>query len=268
MSDWQEAQDVPPAPSSQPKEGLSPVGKGAMRGEVSSPSTPPPDDSRLPADRLALAESPAPVDSAAPGQLQDAEAVKINGSPEKLKQLNHLQGQNDLGYRGTCGLVASEQVMKANGLAVTENDVVNDATREGLCVTDSSPENNGGTSPGDRSKILDNAGISNHVETGKSTADLNQHVKDGKGVIAAVNAGELWDDPTYYGNGEANHAILVTGSAENTQGGLLGFFINDSGTNESGKFVDTKKMSAAWEQTGGILNVTDQPLAGKKSEVK
>lgn len=271
MSDWQETQEVPSTPPSKSKEGLTPVGKVAMRGEVSPPAASPPAENPTPADlstsvdKPTSTESPGSAEIRVPGQLQDAGVVKVNGSPEKLKELNHLQGQNDLGYQGTCGLVATEQVMKANGLDVNENDVVFDAAQNGLCDTDSTPENNGGTSPGRISKILEGAGIPNHVESEKTMADLNQRVKDGKGVIAAVNAGELWEDPTYYGNGEANHAVLVTGSAENEQGGLLGFFINDSGTNESGKFVDTKKMLAAWEQTGGIMNVTDQPLLANQT---
>jgi hypothetical protein len=201
--------------------------------------------------------------------LPDGKMANVYGNPELKKELNHPQGQNDLGYKGTCGLVSCEQVMNQHGQNTNENEVVKSAASKGLCTTDSTPGNNGGTTSQERTQILNEANIPAHTESGQNLDGLNKHLKDGKSVIASVNAGELWDDPNYYGNGERNHAVLVSGSAEAPDtGNLMGFFINDSGTGESGKFISKDKMSAAWEQAGGFLNVTDNPPAVKPGGTK
>ena len=73
-----------------------------------------------------------------------------------------------------------------------------------------------------------------------------------------VNAGVLWSEPRVLGHGQANHAVTVTGIARDPfDGALQGFYVNDSGTGESGKFVSAHLMTTAFERTGGFCVVTD-----------
>jgi hypothetical protein len=275
VQNMKEGTETPPP--AKPSEGLSKYGMNAMQGDTqtgtSAPeSSPPvqetikpatrPQDNAPPGKKTEVSNIPSLTETPNVEKLPDGQSALVYGNPEEKKQLNHLQGQNDFGFQGTCGLVSCEQVMNQEGLNVNENDVVKTAASKSLCSTGSTPEKNGGTTVQERTQILNDANIPTHTEKGGDLDTLNNYLKEGKSVIASVNAGELWNDPNYYDNGQNNHAVLVTGTAGKPENGnLLGFFINDSGTGESGQFVDKEKMSAAWEKTGGVMNVTDNPLS-------
>jgi hypothetical protein len=78
-------------------------------------------------------------------------------------------------------------------------------------------------------------------------------------VIAEVDAGVLWRDANNEDGRYPNHAITPIGVALHPETGeIQGFYVNDTGTGEAGKFVDAKTMSEAWEQRGGIYVVTDR----------
>ncbi len=77
-----------------------------------------------------------------------------------------------------------------------------------------------------------------------------------------VNAGVLWSDPQALGHGQANHAVTITGIARDRyDGALLGLYINDSGTGQSGQFVSAHLMTTAFEHEGGFCVVTDSAQA-------
>jgi len=190
--------------------------------------------------------------------LPDGTEVIVIGDPQWAARFNHQQGDNDLGFAGTCGLVSCEQVLRQAGLEVTENDVVRYACDHGLCVTDAHPQMNGGTTVMDQARLLSNLGIPAHPEILDSSEDLASRLEGGQHVILAVNAGELWSDPGAYGTGDANHSILATGVARDAQTGeLVGFYVNDSGTGESARFIPVEDLHAAWLDSGGLAVTTD-----------
>lgn len=193
--------------------------------------------------------------------LPDGTIVKVQGDPEGYQKFNHIQGENDLGFQGTCGLVSCEDVLKQYGKPVSENDIVNHANDNNLCKNDDvDPRKNGGTSPLDQAKILSDHGVPSKVYEGGDLNSLIDDIDQKKGAIIEVNAGVLWNDPNYFDNGEFNHAVVPTGYAKDAHSGeLAGFYINDSGTNESGKFVDKNTMTDAWVDTGGFKVVADDP---------
>ncbi len=193
--------------------------------------------------------------------LPNGQLANVYGNPEWARQFNHLEGQNDEKFGGTCGIVSCEDLLRQKGIQTNENELVNKAAREKLCTTDSTPDENGGTTLEQRNKLLNESGLPAHTEVGGNLEQLSRQVKDGRGVIIGANAGYLWNDAGAYEGGIANHAVVVTGVAEHPETGKrLGFFINDSGTNESGKFVDEQTMQNAWVDAGGMSNVTDQPI--------
>jgi len=189
--------------------------------------------------------------------LPDGTEVVVTGDPQWSARFNHQQGDNSLGYQGTCGLVSCEEVLRQAGLEVTEEDVVRYACDHGMCVTDASPEANGGTTVMEQATILNDLGVPAHPEALDSTEDLASHLEVGQSVILAVNAGELWNDPAAYGTGEANHSILATGVARNVETGeAAGFYVNDSGAGKGAWFVPADDMKAAWLDTGGMVVTT------------
>jgi hypothetical protein len=186
--------------------------------------------------------------------LPDGRESLVAGDPERCKHFSHKQGiENDLGYTEDCGLVSCEDILRQFGIEATENDVVHHAKDHGECDTsEKDPSFNGGTTMEQQVQILADYGVPAHMENQESVEDLASFIEQGHGVIAEVNAGWLWEDPTHYGNGNANHAIVITGVAKDpVTGNIQGFYINDSGSGESAQFVDVEKMKLAWNAPDG-----------------
>jgi uncharacterized protein YvpB len=189
----------------------------------------------------------------------NGQEVLVIGDPTGYAEFNHQQGDNPYGYQNDCGLVSCQDVLNQFGIPVSETDVVSFASQHGLCNTsDADPSQNGGTVPDELARILNDYGVPAHTETSDNLESLATHIEQGNGVIVAVNAGVLWNDANYYDNGQADHAITVTGVVRDpTSGQIEGFYINDSGTGKSAEYVDANTMQQAWEDTGGQCVVTD-----------
>jgi hypothetical protein len=193
--------------------------------------------------------------------------VLVVGGPERFTtyEFNHQQGDNDLGYKQDCGLMSCTDILNQFGKGASENQIVHYASDHGLCeVVPDHPESSGGTIPEWQAKILSDNGVPAHVEQ-TSLEGLGDHLEHGQSVIVEVNAGVLWNDANAYGQGEANHAITVTGVVREPESGqIVGYTINDSGTGQSGQFVDAATMNKAWQQAEGPYGhgacvVTDAP---------
>lgn len=189
--------------------------------------------------------------------LSDGRETVVIGDVEGCKEYNHLQGDNPFGFRGTCGLVSCEDVLKQFGIEATEAKVVEYALTNGLCHVSIFPSESGGTTPWDQARILTDFGVPSHIEFMSSLERLADLVEEGRGIITEVNAGVIWDDPNSFGTGEPNHAIVITGVARDPSSGeIQGFFINDSGrgfSEDSGRFIDIKTMQIAWSRAGGAV---------------
>jgi Peptidase_C39 like family len=195
-------------------------------------------------------------------QLPDGRESLVAGDPEHCKDFNHKQGANDLGFTQDCGLVSCSDILLQFGVEVTENDVVHHAVDNWECDVKNEPNMDGGTTVDNQAKILSDYGVPAHAQQAESIEDLAVFLEQGHGVIAEVNAGVLWNDPNKYGAGYANHAIVITGVARDPQtDAIQGFYINDSGTGDSARFVDVKTMKGAWNvpdgSTPGTCVVTD-----------
>ena len=195
--------------------------------------------------------------------LSDGRETVIIGNVEKSKDFVTPQGDNPYGFKGTCGLVSVTGVLRQFGQEhITEADVVKYAVehRPPLCNVSNNMELSGGTTPEQLSKLLGDAGVSARPEMLGSLDVLAQRVSEGRGVIIGVNAGHLWDNAQYLENGQANHAVVVTGVAKDPNTGKIqGFFINDSGAPNAdrGKFIDANQMQNAWTNTGAQAIVTN-----------
>jgi hypothetical protein len=206
------------------------------------------------------------------GQLPDGRASLVIGDVRGYAALNHCQGDNPEQDVGDCGVVSCADVLNQFGVQVTEADVVTHATRcRELHVVAGHPEESGWTLPADQVAILADYGIAAHWAGEQSVEQLADAVQGGRGVIAAVNAGVLWSNPSVLGHGQANHVVTITGVARDPyDGALQGFYINDSGTGQSAQFISAHLMTTAFVRTGGFCVITDfahpvQPLGGPPS---
>lgn len=196
--------------------------------------------------------------------LPDGREVVVIGDVERLKDFNHLQGDNGLGFQGTCGIVSCQDILRQFGVEVSEDDLVRHAASRGLCNLEGGAGDCGGTTVFDQAQLLHDWGVSATVETNGTLESLAEAVESGRGTIAEVNAGVLWDRADAYGDGGPNHAIVVTGVARDASTGeVVGVYINDSGVPDSGKFIDAATFNAAWAEAGGL---TVSTLAARGAE--
>jgi hypothetical protein len=203
------------------------------------PDAPVPDFPEIPADVW----DPVSLEPPHDGWLPGGDAVLIYGDVDGWAEYIHAQGDNPRGLTETSGLVAAEQVLRRCGIEVTEADLLQLAAGRGLCDLAS-----GSVSPLDLAVLLEECGARAHFRVAETVDDLALRVQLGQGVIVLVNAGVLWGEADHWGDGGANHAVVVTGVARDPETKeLLGFFINDSGSNEAGKFIDLQTMQAAWQ---------------------
>ena len=178
------------------------------------------------------------------------------------------QGNNDRGYDGTCGLASTAQMLSdLTGENYSENDVVNHAAKNELCVTDSSdPAELGGTTVEDVRTIHRDAGVQSFSQRGCDRETLARLVESGDGVIAAVKAAEYWPpdtDPSEgrvsatLAQGGTDHMVWVTGVSRSPDTSVVtGFYLNDTGRPDgAGLFVSNAEMKRAWEFRGGELLV-------------
>lgn len=190
--------------------------------------------------------------------LHDGRTTVVIGDVTDLSADVRRQGDNPYGFQGTCGLCSCVGVLRGFGIRVTEADVVRHAVANGECVVDADPADSGATTPDMQVRLLGDYGVPAHVERMESLEELASSVEQGRGTIIGANAGVLWDDAAYYEYGQANHAIQVTGvSRDPMTGTIQGFYINDTGTGEGGRFVDADTVDTAWLDAGGSAVVTD-----------
>lgn len=218
---------------------------------------------------FAWQETPAPAELNYYRDLTpEGREVWVEGDPRECEQFNHLQGDNTFGYKGTCGLVSCEDILNQFEQQVTEDDIVAYARKNDLCEHSRwlellAPEECGGTTPEWQAQILRDYGVAAQVDYGCSLARLADYAAQNRGVIIEANAGILWNEPNAYDDGAANHAVVVTGVARdsNTRA-IVGFYINDSAPPASGRLVSVETLQAAWLEArgpygGGCCVVTD-----------
>jgi hypothetical protein len=185
------------------------------------------------------------------------------------------QGDNDPGWKMDCGLASTGQMLREagaerNGHPVTERDAVEVAESKMLASVEMSWDsegvvtfaNSGGTNPESRAQLCSEFGVEAPQSYAHSIDQLANMVENDRGVIAAVNAGALWDDAKYdAGEGLTNHAIWVTAVERDESRELTAFFVNDTGKSDGGaNRIPLGTMREAWERSGGKVNCTTKSL--------
>jgi Ca2+-binding RTX toxin-like protein len=185
--------------------------------------------------------------------LVDGVDVLVYGYP-KMNELDYIQGDAIADYQGTCALTAIANLLTQADMPISETDVVQLAIDNHWTLTD--PDRpayeRGGSNFQQQQAILNNYGIRNDLLPGYNEQGIANLVMSGRGVIIAVNAGKLWVEPAYVGDGKANHAVTITGVVYNKDdGNLEGFYIADSGRHK----VSDMTRHVSLEQFRAAANV-------------
>jgi hypothetical protein len=110
----------------------------------------------------------------------------------------------------------------------------------------------GWTTPDQRQTILAENGIESHQEP--ATLDnMENAVREGKGVMTTHKAGQLWGDGT-----PGNHVVVVTGMEYDDDGKLVKVVYNDTAVG-CHQTMDKDKFAASLTPDVN-MNVTEQPV--------
>lgn len=162
-----------------------------------------------------------------------------------------------------CGVESSRQVInQANSSAppLGEDQLLQQAINQGLANgTPGSPPvfANGGTFPVSRQNILASNGVASTVQA-SNAGNLGLAMSRGQGVIASLDAAQLWGGTTPPGS---LHAITVTGVEYDDAGNVVNVIINDTGTGNCGQVVPVATWNAAvGAHPSPALNVTNNSI--------
>ncbi|WP_218567816.1 calcium-binding protein [Pseudomonas cavernicola] len=197
--------------------------------------------------------------------LVDGEAILVYGYP-KMNELDYMQGDAIPEFQGTCALTAIANLLTQADRPTTEAEVVQVAIDNNWAVTspDKPAYERGGSNFVQQRAILDSYGIRNELLSGYNEQGVANLIRSGRGVILAVNAGTLWDDPAYVGGGAVNHVVTVTGAAySEAVGELMGFYIADSGrqkVSDMTRYVSLDKFRQVANVASGYAIYTIEPL--------
>lgn len=184
----------------------------------------------------------------------------VTGNPfENAERLDFSQGDNSYEAGGCCGLVSSSNFLNLCGLETTEEEIVGYAMENNLCANGffMPRESVGGTGDVEIETILENYGIpvtSYNTYNGGSIEDIADAIDEGRAVTIGVNAGYLWDEPSFINGGQANHQITVTGAVRNLDGETIGLVICDSGRGleeDACRIVSREAMELCYENVPG-----------------
>ncbi len=197
--------------------------------------------------------------------LVNGESVLVYGNP-KRNELDYMQGDAVQNYLGTCALTSIANLITQTGRPTSESQIINLAIQNNWALNNPSLPawQLGGSNVTQQRAILDSYGIRNDVVMGYNESGIANLVRSGRGVILGLNAGQLWGDSAYNGNGSANHAVTLTGAVyRDTDGTLMGFYIADSGrgmVSDMTRFVDIETFRNAVNVTGSYAIYTIAPV--------
>jgi len=198
------------------------------------------------------------------GQI-DGQASLVYGYP-KANELDYMQGDAEPTFRGTCALTSIANLLTQADRPTSEGDVLKVAIDNKWTVTDPAlPDyKRGGSNYVQQQALLTSYGIRNDLITGYNETGTANLVRSGRGVMQAVNAGALWDDPANGAQGQANHMVTITGVVYGESSGeLLGFYIADSGrqlVSDMTRFVSLERFRQAANVAGAYAIYTLEPL--------
>ncbi|MFI5363212.1 MAG: hypothetical protein ACHQ49_14695 [Elusimicrobiota bacterium] len=231
---------------SQPKKTLLDVGRIPMPESAADG----PSGSKRPVYTGKKGQDAAPEETKTVDALRAAGATRTIGDPEKRARLVYEQ------TGGGCAIAAQVEVLADMGLVppkkekleAKEDELYARAVKLGYLSGSSAEsdrrENNGIFAQYD-GDLLD---MPIRKQYAASDADLFEAVSTGRMIIVGVDCERLWNDAQYRNGG---HAVVITGAElELKTGKLLGYYINDTGMNQGGRFVPAGLFLTAWHKRG------------------
>jgi hypothetical protein len=184
-------------------------------------------------------------------ELRKQSDTQVFGDPARRAKLIFRQ------TGGTCTLASQVEMMADAGLIPAdpaslkkkEDELYQRALARGYFTgryTGEELRKKGGTSNQFTGDLMDMP-VAKHFKA--TDEQLISAAKTGKMLLVSVNARMLWDQLGPPGG----HTITITGvEIERKEGVPLGFYVNDTGAGEGGRFVPAVQFLAAWHNAGAL----------------
>jgi hypothetical protein len=197
---------------------------------------------------------PTPLHPGLPSLHPDIPQINEYGDPDAAIPYIKSQGNNSLGWGGTCGVVTQLMILNyeaKNPSRYDENDLVHEAIK--LNYLDST-----GTTNEHLGLLLQHDGwdVSHRLS---SNRELLNQLADHKSVIVSVDScllGHGWPAPPS-GPYQSDHVIWITG-AESVNGHLTKVFVNDSGSDQHYS-LDVQTFDKAWGTSDYLATYATSP---------
>ncbi len=171
---------------------------------------------------------------------------------------------------GTCGVESQYEALRAHDISANPAALAQEAYKNGWYGENdpqagiSSPFE--GTEMPNSNQLLTAHHLPSKLIYQATTRDLKQSIAYGGGAIVALRSNRLWDDKP----GPVDHAVYVSGAELGSNGKILGYYVNDTGTGEGMRYVPAQQFEEAWEdKTGhGFLVSLDRNAKPPKVELK
>ena len=196
----------------------------------------------------------APGEDAAPEDTKRVDELRRAGKTATIGDVSRRAGYVFKQTGNTCGIGAQIQVLAELGevppdpikLKAKEDELYNRAVSLGYftgSAADPERRAHGGNDWNHFGDLLDRP-INRLYE--QSGADLVKAISSGHMALVTVDSGVLWNSTKDLGSG---HAVAVTGvelDRETKQ--PIGYYLNDTGTGEGGRFVGAKQFLDSWKE--------------------
>ncbi len=195
----------------------------------------------------------------------DGVDILVYGYP-KAYELDYMQGNANPAFRGTCALTSIANVATQAQMPLSERQVLDRAVANQLCVSDpvSDAFKKGGSNFMQQQALLSSFGLRNGLLMGYDENAIANLIRGGRGVIMAMNAGNLWGDERYRDGGGVNHVVTLTGVACNAgDGSINGFYIADSGrgmVSDMTRYLSLADFRAAANVGNAYAIYTQEPI--------
>lgn len=185
--------------------------------------------------------------------LRAAGKTRTVGAPEERAKFVYRQ------EGATCGIAAQVQVLADAGLVphdpkalrAKEDELYARAIALGYyegSPADPNRRQNGGNPGQFIGNLLDRPMRKTFAATEQ---ELFAAASSGRIVLASFSTEHLWNDRRFRGQG---HIVAITGvEVDRASGEPLGYYINDTGTNEGGRFVAARQFLKAWRNRGRTI---------------
>ena len=158
------------------------------------------------------------------------------------------------GYPDTCGIRSQQIILRDFGCNVLQEKLIEEAKEQGW-YEDGTPM----TAIGNLLE-LHGVGVSRYEDG--TVDDLINALAQGKKVIVAVDADELWGTSAIDANIDdmtPNHALIVAG-IDTSEVDNPKIILTDPGTGDVAKSYPLDDFRAAWRDSGNMLVVTNDPV--------